>query len=141
MHRVVVDASVAIKWFIPELHAESAAALLQPDLELHAPDLIWAEIGNVLWKKQRRGEIDEPAGRALLADVRRFPIQVHDSATLADTAWTLACSLDRTFYDSLYLALAMSLHCRLVTADEHLVNALRGKMQDELVVWVGNRQI
>lgn len=138
MNSVVVDASVAIKWFVPEAHAEAAARLLQPDIALHAPDLIWAEIGNVLWKKQRRGELDEQTGQAILADMRRFPIQVHASSALADTAWTLACSLDRTFYDSLYLALAFSLRSPLITADERLANALRGKMADETVVWVGD---
>ncbi|MGH8512394.1 MAG: type II toxin-antitoxin system VapC family toxin, partial [Gammaproteobacteria bacterium] len=58
MSRWVVDASVAIKWFLPEVHSESANRLLRVDYQLLSPDLIWAEFGNVLWKKWRREEIE-----------------------------------------------------------------------------------
>lgn len=53
MKAIVVDASVAIKWFIPEIHATAAGRLLEKNLKLLAPDLIFAEIGNILWKKCR----------------------------------------------------------------------------------------
>ena len=36
----VVDASVAIKWFVPEIHAEAARRLLREGITLLAPDLI-----------------------------------------------------------------------------------------------------
>jgi predicted nucleic acid-binding protein len=44
----VVDASVALKWFLPEVHSDAAARLLREGYRLHAPDLIRAEFGNVL---------------------------------------------------------------------------------------------
>jgi predicted nucleic acid-binding protein len=53
------------------------------------------------------------------------PLEVHSSAPLLDNALDLALSVSRTVYDSLYLALALSLGCPLVTADERLVNALQ----------------
>lgn len=57
MRKTVVDAGVAVKWFIPEIHAQSALNLLVADVVLMAPDLICAEVGNVFWKKHLRDEI------------------------------------------------------------------------------------
>ncbi len=66
MTRFVVDASAAIKWFLPEIHSTAALRLLDPSLELHAPDLLFPEVGNALWKLVKRGEISvEDAGVVL----------------------------------------------------------------------------
>ena len=59
--RVVVDASVAIKWFVPEVHAETARCLLREGMTLLAPDLIWAEVANALWRKWREKELSAEA--------------------------------------------------------------------------------
>ena len=58
--KVVVDASVAVKWFIAEQWTEESRKLLAGRIDRHAPDLILAETTNVLWKKARRGEIKDP---------------------------------------------------------------------------------
>src|SRR5438046_9849081 len=36
-----VDASVALKWFVEEIHAEAARCLLDDQYALYAPDLFW----------------------------------------------------------------------------------------------------
>ena len=56
--KLVVDANVVIKWYVPEVGSTQAADLLQSGADLLAPDLLVAEFGNVLWKKVRRGELD-----------------------------------------------------------------------------------
>ncbi|MEK6604283.1 MAG: type II toxin-antitoxin system VapC family toxin, partial [Nitrospirota bacterium] len=66
MTRLVVDASVAVKWLVPEIHADAARRILSPNNELLAPDLIWAEVGNVIWKKWRCGEVPGHAAGDLL---------------------------------------------------------------------------
>ena len=50
MSRVVVDASVAVKWFLPEIHSGAALRYLDDDCERLAPDLLYVEFGNVIWK-------------------------------------------------------------------------------------------
>jgi predicted nucleic acid-binding protein len=135
--RVVVDASVAVKWFLPEELSTEARRLLSTEHELLAPDLLWAELGNVLWKKQRRREIDPATTRELLRDFSRVPLEFHPAARWADPALALAIRHGVTVYDGLYLALAAGSGCRLVTADRRLretcdVGALHG-----LVEWLG----
>ena len=125
MSRWVVDASVAVKWFLPEVHSAEAVRLLRDDYQLFAPDLIWAEFGNVLWKKWRQREIEADVARRILEDFRRFPLEVRSSDTLLASAWTIAEELHRTMYDSLYLALAESQGYRLVTADHRFYNSLK----------------
>lgn len=48
MKKFVVDASVAIKWFVPEIHSDAAARLLDPEIYISAPDLIAPEFGNTI---------------------------------------------------------------------------------------------
>ena len=114
----VLDASVAAKWLAPEPDSPQAQALLAD--ELVAPDLLYAEVANILWKKQLRGEIDgataQVAGRWLL----QVPLQVHDSASLLADALAMALQLQHPAYDCFYLALAQRLDAPLVTADRRL---------------------
>jgi predicted nucleic acid-binding protein len=136
LRRLVVDASVVVKWLLPEIHSEAAARLLGGEQELWSPDLVWAEVGNILWKKWRQGELPAEAVGHLLADFRRLPLSVHSSEPLFEAAWEIAHSLDRSFYDSLYLALAMSHGCSLVTADLKLWRALQGGPGEGSLLWV-----
>jgi predicted nucleic acid-binding protein len=136
LRRVVVDASVVAKWLLPEIHSEAAARLLGGERQLLAPDLVWAEVGNILWKKWRRGELEADTVELLLADFRRLPLIVHPSEALLDAAWQIAHGLDRSYYDSLYLALAMSQGAPLVTADRKLWQALQGGPAQATLWWV-----
>lgn len=134
MTRVVVDASVAVKWFLPETHSQEALRLLDEGRELLAPDLIWAEVGNVLWKRWRGGELAAENARMILQDLRKLPLLIHPAEEIAETAWSLASGLDRSFYDSLYLALAASQSCSMVTADRRLWNAVGSTLP--FLVWI-----
>ncbi len=132
----VVDASVVIKWLLPEVHSGAARSVLADDHTLMAPDLLWAELGNALWKRLRSGEITTEDARDLLRDFRRFPVVTTPIVTLIDAALEIAAHLDKTVYDSLYLALALGKRCRLVTADRRLYNALKRGPLASTLVWV-----
>lgn len=120
----VVDCSVALKWYVPEPHAESASQLLDGSHELHAPDLLLPEFGNCLWKKVRLGELTANESRTILRALETLPLEIHSSEPLLEAALELALHTARTIYDSLYIALAMLLDCSFVTADQRLVGAL-----------------
>ena len=114
----VIDASVAAKWLAPEPDTPLAEALLADDLI--APDLLYAEVANILWKKQLRGEMDAATTQIGARWLLQVPLQVHDSASLLADALALALQLQHPAYDCFYLALARRVDAPLVTADRRL---------------------
>ncbi len=124
MSRYTVDSSVAIKWFIPESGSEFAVQLLTEDLI--GPDLLFSEIGNILWKKVKRDEISEDEGHAILAAFSRGRIEIHSSAStqLLYSAFAIANEAEISLYDALYVSLATLDGSLLVTADRKLVRRL-----------------
>ena len=102
-----------------------------------APQLILAEFGNVLWKKHRAGELDGGSAEAILSAFRRSPLEVHPHGALLRPAWEIAASYGRTYYDSLYLALAVTGEGRMVTADRRFHDALAGTPVERHLLWIG----
>ena len=70
---VVVDASVVIKWFVPEAGSDAASRLLASEDRLEAPDLLFAEIANAIWKKVQRGQLTRAESRLLVRDIEKSP--------------------------------------------------------------------
>ena len=139
MSAYVVDARVAVKWYVPEeVHSEAALRLLEPGNELHVPDLLMAETGNILWKKSRRREIAPGEARRIARALLAVPLTVHPTAPLLEGAMEIATLSDRTVYDSLYVALAVGLGVPLVTADRRLANALERSPFGQHILWVGD---
>ena len=138
MTRYVVDASVVVKWFVPEVHAEAARGLLREGFVLSSPDLVRAEVGNVMWKKWRRGQLSAETIEGILRDLDAFSLRIETSEPLLMTAWDVARRYDRSFYDGLYVALAERAGCPLVTADRRLYNALHGSDLPEPPIWVAD---
>lgn len=132
----VVDASVALKWFVPEIHAEHALRLLRKKFDLQAPELIQAEFGNILWKKCRAGEFDGTTAGEILDSFRRSPLGLHPHGAFLKLAWEVALKHRQTFYDSLYLALSMTERARLVTADRKFYDALAGMPAERHLLWI-----
>lgn len=120
----VVDASVVIKWFVPEVGTEAALRLLDADHQFVAPDLLFAEAANSIWKKVLRGELTAADSRRLVADLERVAVETVPCRELATDAHALALITSRSVYDAMYLALAIRLETRLMTADNRFVNAL-----------------
>ena len=137
MSRYVVDASVAAQWFLPEPGSERALRLLAERHDLSGPDLLLSELGNVLWKRVRRGELSGAEGREILETMKDGSVTFHPTAGLIDLAFDLAVELGITVYDSLYLALAAALRAILVTADRKLLRALAGTPFEGAAIEVG----
>jgi predicted nucleic acid-binding protein len=120
---LVVDASIAAKWFVEEDGREQALRVLDLS-DREAPDLIVAEVANVIWKKTLRGQVTDTQARAICAALPRYFETLHASEALVEGAIGIGLALRHPIYDCLYLACAMRLGTRLVTADRRLIAAL-----------------
>jgi predicted nucleic acid-binding protein len=125
----VVDASVAIKLFLVEPLAERADALFEhlTDADpprFHAPDLLFIECTNILWKYVRFFGYPSVAAHQDLADLTSLPIRIASTAELAADALAVAIAQGITAYDAVYVALAQRESLPLVTADQALVKRL-----------------
>lgn len=122
MSRFVVDANVAVKWFVPEVQSAAAAALLQPGNQMIAPDLLFPEFGNVLWKKARTRDITIEQGIEIARALSAMPIALYSTKSLLESAVRLAFMTGCSVYDATYVALAVSQNCKLKTADQRLLD-------------------
>lgn len=122
--RLVVDASVAVKWLVEEEHSGAAARLLEGSDELFAPRLMASEVGNTLWRKVRLGQIERSRAGALAAAIPEVPVRWTEDESVCADAVRLSLALDRPVYDCVYLALAHQLGATLVTADTRFANAV-----------------
>ena len=123
---LVVDASVVCKWFIAEEGSKAAARLLDHDEELLAPDLVIAEVANVLWRKQKVGQVLPEQAEQAVAALPGFFAELAPAARLATRALVIARGLDHPVYDCLYLALAEQRGAHLVSADPRLKAKAKG---------------
>ena len=122
--KLVVDASVAIKWMINEPDSDLADQLLDGGHDFLAPELIVAEVISAAWKKRRIGSIGDAQYDDIVLRIADGPIACRPMRPLAATAAALARELDHPVYDCFYLALAEAEDVPLVTADRRLVAAL-----------------
>lgn len=136
MSRYVVDASVAIKWFLPEIHSEAALRLRRSRYRLYVPAVMTLELGNVLAKRIRRGELTRAEGDVVLKELKLLPLQRHADDRLFPIAYQLALDTQRSLYDCLYLALAEAVDGIMVTADRKFYSSLTGGSYGSRVLWV-----
>jgi predicted nucleic acid-binding protein len=119
--KLVLDASVVVKWFVREDGHETAHHLFAIDVAWSAPSLLPVEVANTLWKKVRRGEFAAEAATEAVGRLAHLPIRHVDTADLVAAAFALARRLDHPVYDCCYLAVAEAEDGRVVTADRRLL--------------------
>ena len=136
MIRYVVDASVGIKWFLPEIHSEAAGRLPLLNASLHVPAFFHLELGNVLCKRMRRDELAPEEGEAILKVLQRIPLHKHSNERLMTPAFAIAIQTGRSLYDCLYLALAEAIDGQVVTADRKFCSSLAASRYGKRMLWV-----
>jgi predicted nucleic acid-binding protein len=118
---VVVDASVAVKWVIPEVLSDRADALRGRADRLLAPDLLLPEAANALWKKLIRREITAREAAQALDLLMSSGLDLRPAGPLLGRALELGRRLRHPVYDCVYLVLAQREGAALVTADQRLL--------------------
>ncbi|MEA2338137.1 MAG: hypothetical protein QOE82_2144 [Thermoanaerobaculia bacterium] len=122
----VIDASVVIKWYVPEVDFGAARALRRPETQLAVPDLFFVEMSNILWKLVRRREMEASEAIEIIEEIAGSPFVTFSNQSLASDALDLAVATGLSAYDASYVALATRLDKILITADEKLVRKLAG---------------
>jgi predicted nucleic acid-binding protein len=121
---LIIDASIAVVWFLPDEESAIADATLHRVAENHAftPDLFWHEMRNVLLTSYRRKRIsrnDVWQSMSRLGQLDITTVAPSDNGLII----TLADRHGLTAYDAAYLALAIERQLPLATLDRQLVAA------------------
>jgi predicted nucleic acid-binding protein len=133
---LVVDANVAVKWFVMQPGSAGALVIAKGDQELIAPALLLLEVANAFWRSVRAGFMKaEEACEGLSLVPARFA-KLCPASELAGEAMHLAIQLRHPVYDCMYLALALREGAPLVTADKRLATAAKS-LPDVEVLLVG----
>ena len=135
---LVVDASVACKWFILESGSVAAEALLAGGRTLLAPELIVPEVCNVAWAKLRRGEIAAEQATEMVRGLPDLLDELVPSVRLSGRALEIASALGHPAYDCFYLALAELHSTQVVTDDRRLLTRLAATPWERLVAPLGD---
>jgi predicted nucleic acid-binding protein len=130
--KLVVDANVAVKWYVVEPHASVARQLLGGDHELIAPEHILAEVGQALWRHYREGTINRVQVRDAMSLLPRT-VELIPLEEVAAAATDIACDMAYTVYDCLYVAAAIRRDCLLITADDRFIGALSKSRWSDVV--------
>lgn len=121
--RLVVDASVAIKWLVPEAGSIEARAIVVPGIEIVVPDLLLIEVANVLWKLARLKQVSAADASRLMELLPKATTRIEPSQALLPRALAMSLIIDHPVYDCIYLALAEREQLPLVTDDRKLAAA------------------
>ena len=106
---------------MPEPGFEVAAALLAPDAIVCAPEFLFVEVANALWKKVRKGDVTASVASAACEELAGYLSEVAPSPDLMKRALELAVSINHPAYDCFYVACAEVAAAPLVTDDQRLL--------------------
>ena len=137
----VVDASVGIKLFLHEEWTDVVERVfdgLSEDVpaQLYVPELFYIECANILWKYVRRFAYPVQDAQTDLQKLRQLALEVVATDSVLVNAFDLAVKHGLTVYDACYVAMSHQLQLPLLTADERLVNLMKGKPFD--IRWIGD---
>ncbi len=130
MTPLVVDTSVVFKWYRQqgdEDYVSQSATILERhlhgDLEIHVPDLLFYELGNILHIK---GGLASKDPLTILKETFRLDLWMHPiDLPLAEEAYQVSRKYGITFYDASFIALSHLLDSSFITADRKLFEKMQ----------------
>jgi predicted nucleic acid-binding protein len=135
----VIDASVALCWFFADEKNDEADGILAEVYKTGAvvPVLWPIEVGNALTMGLRRKQMNEQDWSKSISTLASLPVTVEaiDHRAALAALPPLVSKHNLTFYDAMYLELAIRLKLALASFDKDLLNAARA---ENLGIWKGN---
>lgn len=134
MNNLVVDASVAVKWFVSEEASDKADEVSASKYTLLAPRLIMTEVANALARKAAQKLITPSDAAEYMRALPQFLAGLLDVEDLIEPALENACSYGHPIYDFLYLEAARRRDTKMVTADQKFIAKIKDTDFAKLVV-------
>ena len=132
--RCVIDASVCLKYFIPDPLSAQVDQLLEhliiPETAIYIPDLFYIECANAFWKYARAGQLTAEQVRVNLRTLKAFPLRVVSTAELMEETVNVSLTYGITAYDACYVVLSQQVKAPLLTLDQKLFNSLDSSSYD-----------
>jgi predicted nucleic acid-binding protein len=116
---IVIDASVAVQWVVPEPGYEASASLIRRD-DLIAPDLLILEVANAFRRKIAAGEMTQEQAAVGIHRIQQRVGLRRPDIDLVMRSFDLSVQMRHPIYDCLYLATAEALAATFVTNDVEL---------------------
>ena len=140
MNRIVIDASVAFKWYLDDENLGTKALnilthYISNEINLMAPSLIEYEVMNGLKIAQKRGRIDKKTLQIAIEGFFYLEISLFNASHFSNKVLDIVNSQNISSYDANYLALAENEKTPFVTADKVLYNKVRKKLK--YIKWLG----
>lgn len=129
----VIDACVAIKWFLPEKHYQKAGNILSGHNRFYAPDLFRIEMDSIITKKVRQRLIETDDAYRIYEEIRNIPIEIIPYSLIGKLAFDLSTALAITQYDACYLATAIEYNEKVISADIRFIRGMKGTPFEQYV--------
>ena len=129
---IIIDSSVALKWFFPEEEYGSEALAIKKyfterQTTISVPILFFYEVGNVLKSCVKSSRVDSSKAKRAYEKFTYADFITYSSKELLKDAFEKSNKLDITFYDASYVVLAEYLKIPFYTADEKLLQESKGE--------------
>jgi len=136
----VVDTSVVFKWYRQpedEDYVSQAVSILERhlhgEIEIHVPDLLFYELGNILQFKE---SVVSKDGLTILKETFGLDLQIYPiDLPLAEDAYQVSREYKITFYDASFVALSRLLDASFMTADKKLFEKIQPHPK---IIFLGN---
>ncbi len=122
---VVVDASVAAMWYLPQPYSDRAVGLLGSGHDLVAPELLRLEVGSALLRAVRRKELTRVAAGQVIQSLLPEAVRFLPTGDEAPASFEIAERFGGSIYDAVYIALARALRAPISTDDVELARTAR----------------
>lgn len=141
MNQIVIDASVALKWYLDDENLGTKALnilthYISNEIDLLAPSLIEYEVMNGLKIAQKRGRIDKKSFQSGIEGFFNLDITLFNASHFPIKTLDILNLFDISSYDASYLALAENEKTPFVTADKVLYNKVQKKLK--YIKWLGD---
>ncbi|MGI0087144.1 MAG: type II toxin-antitoxin system VapC family toxin [Nitrosotalea sp.] len=122
--RYTLDASVLVKMIVHEQYSQNAVNLISDHKAvLYAPDIIYHEVGSVLYKMARRGIMEKSYAVRAYENLIKLPIEISSNLNALPDILGMSLRLGLHFYDCLYIHTAKKTNSTLVSSDRKLLTA------------------